>query len=354
MREKHLQDPMRVLIRNNIEIDIAQIEFLAEIPAFTTPSKIEMPLLASVNGKFFCISGEDIINNAHKQNQKTIQCLVEDHSDNSIIELVFRKVSFRMVPEGGRCSYGEKVRAIKSLEMLIKNFSEDIIINGHGGDRRSGEYNSGNSTLADIIGEKLQIDRNTVNSYLNHARYLNEEALKFFAEEKIKKSFFEKAQIIKRQLLIALQARSTSTEEITRQVSTKMQQWHHTFAETGRITETEETVLQDESIVSPANEATTFINKNEAEDGGVNDTRKIIPVETQYPELTIVPSNPIISTNPKAKIKEFLQSQIAESIHTLSKALDESADISTIYQIIATVANDLHKILPAEKEVVNG
>ena len=351
---KNFQNSPGVLKKQIMDVDIESIKFLSVIPPFTTPSTVAIPLLAKSNDKFFCLSGDEIIFAAISKKQKTIQCIVEDHGNGSMLELSFRKVIFRMVPEGGRCSYGEKVRAIKCLEMFIKNFSEDIIINGHGGDRRSGEYNSGNSTLADIIGEKLQIDRNTVNSYLNHARYLNEEALKFFAEEKIKKSFFEKAQIIKRQLLIALQARSTSTEEITRQVSTKMQQWHHTFAETGRITETEETVLQDESIVSPANEATTIINKNEAEDGDVNDTRKIIPVETQYPELTIVPSNPIISTNPKAKIKEFLQSQIAESIHTLSKALDESADISTIYQIIATAANDLHKILPAEKEVVNG
>ena len=346
MREKDLQNSPGVLIRNNIEVDIAQIKFLAEIPAFTTPSKIEMPLLANVNGKFFCISGEEIINNARKQNQKTIQCLVEDHSNNSAIELGFRKVSFRMVPEGGRCSYGEKVRAIKSLEMLIKNFSEDIIVNGHGGDRRSGEFHHNDShDLRAIIEEKLQIDRDTVNTYLNYAKYLNDETLNFFAEQQAKKVFFEMAQIHKRRLIENFQANLIDVEEITSQISTKMQAWFHDYSENGRISEPVEENIQNEADI-----VLDQIIENEAQeiDSEIGQETIVGPAELRQPELIPVQNVPTNENILQA------QSQVRKVIMDLSKVFSEEIDLTTIFKITSQAAIDLQEIFSENQEVING
>ena len=131
---KNFQNSLGVLNRYDIDVDIASINYLRHIPNFTTPSTVNIPLLAKSNDKFFCLSGEELVHNAISKKQKTIHCLVEDHGNGSMLELSFRKVSFRMVPEGGRCSYGEKVRAIRCLEMMIRDSVENIIVNDAGDD----------------------------------------------------------------------------------------------------------------------------------------------------------------------------------------------------------------------------
>ncbi|MCK4377780.1 MAG: hypothetical protein KAW01_00465, partial [Deltaproteobacteria bacterium] len=240
MQQNTFQNSPGVLNKNYAEVDTESITCSCDHLIFTTPSTFKMPLLAKNKGKFFCLSGEEFIHDAISKNQKSLHCVVEDHENDSMIELAFRKVGFRMVPEGGRCSYGEKVRAIKWLRTLIENFSENIITNSHGGDRRSENSHNDGDNLADMIGSRLQLDRDTINSYLNYSWYLNNETLNFLAVEKATKRFFEKAHVLKRQLMVKLQAQSTSEEEMTSQISAKMQQWHHIFIETGRITDVEE------------------------------------------------------------------------------------------------------------------
>ena len=135
MQKNNFQNSLGVLNKNVIDVDIKSINYLRHIPAFTTPSTISIPLLVKSNDQFFCLSGDELIHNTIiDQNEKNIACLVEDHDNDSMLELNFRKVSFHMVPEGGRCSYGEKVRAIRCLEMMIRDSVENIIVNDAGDD----------------------------------------------------------------------------------------------------------------------------------------------------------------------------------------------------------------------------
>lgn len=331
MQNKNFQTSPGILNRDYLDIKVETIKFISEIPSFTTPSTINIPILAKSNGEFFCLSGEEIIFNAINHNLKTIQCIVEDHEENDdMIDLGFRKVGFRMVPEGGRCSYGEKIRAIKSLERLIKNNTNNIHVNSHGGDRRSGNFNSEGIDLANMIADRLQLDRETANCYLNYSRYLNDETLEFFAVKKTKKRFFEKAQIFKRDLILDLQGASTSSELICQQVSSAMMRWYKNFVESGKI--------------ANSRERDTVINNNNVDEK---------QTEKNKFELTIVPPTSTPTSNTSDDIKQA-KSQIKESISILLQALREENDIKTIHEITLYATDILQQILTEERMVANG
>ena len=349
---KNFQNSLGVLNRYDIDVDIASINYLRHIPNFTTPSTVNIPLLAKSNDKFFCLSGEELVHNAISKKQKTIHCLVEDHGNGSMLELSFRKVSFRMVPEGGRCSYGEKVRAIKSLEMLIRDSVENITANGHGGNRRSVQHNNDGNDLATMIVKKLQLDRDTVNTYLHYAKYLDYETLNFFAVEKVKKSFFEKAQIPKRKLITELQEKSTSNEDITSQVSTKMMAWYRSFNENNdRIIDPVETITQNEQNIPETN---NIENENQEMDNVFEEKEATdSQIEAQYSALTVVPKNPAVA-DPANETSKQIDAQIRRVIVSLTRSLGEGVDSATKCGIIAQAINDLLQISPAGKEAVNG
>jgi len=341
MQNKNFQNSPGILNRDHLDIKVETIKFITEIPAFTTPSTTTIPILAKSQGQFFCVSGEDIIFDAINHNREIIHCIVEDHENDDMLELGFRKIEFRMVPEGGRCSYGERVRAIKYLEKLIRNNTKNIHVNSHGGDRRSGNCNNKGIDLANMIGDRLQLDRETVNCYLNYSRYLNDETLEFLAVEKAKKRFFEKAQIHKRELILQLML-STNPASICQQVSSAMMEWHKSFVESGKISNStgRDTVINN----------TVDENQNANIDSEEEPTD--LPEKNKF-ELTIVPPTSTPTNNTSEDTKQT-KLQIKESILILLQALHGDKDMETIHEITLHANDILQQILTEERQVANG
>jgi hypothetical protein len=76
----------------------------------------------------------------------------------------------------------------------------------------------------------------TINQFLNHARFLNDETLDFFAAQNVKKDFFEEAQKKrKKELSTRMTGEGKSHEEMTAQISDDVRKSYEEYLLTGEI-----------------------------------------------------------------------------------------------------------------------
>jgi hypothetical protein len=128
------------------------------------------------------------------------------------------------------------VRNVRQIFVIINASQEDPKIYSHGGDRRSQDFTDNKQDNIRILLERrLGKSVKTINKYLNHSEFLDDNTLETLIGASIKKDFFEKAQRKKRVIIRDLKCDGKSDEAITNEISQKMISWLQEYQSTGDI-----------------------------------------------------------------------------------------------------------------------
>jgi hypothetical protein len=151
-------------------------------------------------------------------------------------ELAIRKVAIRTMPIGGICSYTELVRNANILFNMLLASSENPVVFSHGGARRGPAYaDNREDNIRSLLAERLAKSITTINKYLNHGEYLNEETMGEILTSGEGKKLFEAAQRNKRILIKNMKSDEKSDDEIAAEISKQMIFWLKEYQSTGEI-----------------------------------------------------------------------------------------------------------------------
>jgi len=198
-RTAPLQDPPGVLKPppigrfQTVDEEIARapledIQPLSVIPEYLDPTDSSLPFVVRSPVGCFCIDGWNLVEEAKAAGNESIRCHIFHIEDHSVVELAIRKVAIRIRPQGGPCSYAERVRNTFLLNQILLEKCENPIVHSHGGARRGTAF-SGNreDDVRAILAERLGKSRSTFNQYLAHGRHLSADVLEALVANGIKK-----------------------------------------------------------------------------------------------------------------------------------------------------------------------
>jgi hypothetical protein len=218
-------------------VPISNIHHFSSIPDFVDRTLSPHPIIVITPSASQCIDGWELIEEARQKGEQQITCEIIHTSQDSEIDIALWKTSVRMRPPGGTCSYAESVRNVRELFAMIKASQEDPKIYSHGGDRRSQNFTDNNreDNIPILLERRLGKSVKTINKYLNHSEFLDDNTLELLIRASSKKVFFEKVQPKKRMLVRDLKCDGCSDETITNDVSQKMTSWLQEYQSTGDI-----------------------------------------------------------------------------------------------------------------------
>jgi len=218
-------------------VPISNILHFSSIPDFVDRTISPYPIVVNTPSAVQCVDGWELIDEARHRGEQQIVCEIIHTDQDSEIEVALWKISARMRPPGGRCSYAEAVRNVRQIFTKIQVSQEDPKIYAHGGDRRSQDFidNNREENIRILLERRLGKKVKTINKYLNHSEFLDDNTLDVLIRSEIKKDFFEKAQPKKRIFIRNLKGDGSSDETITTEASQKMASWLQEYQTTGDI-----------------------------------------------------------------------------------------------------------------------
>ncbi len=234
--ESETHSPFETVDERFEELDIEVIEHFTGIPDYNTPPDSKYPFVVKTPSGYYCTDGWCWIEAARANGKNRITCNVKYLREHSDKELAIRKAALRVKPEAGPASYGEVVRNTDYLEREFLASNEDLKVYCHGGARKGEAFTKNTEdNVRKVLSLRLGRSATTINQFLNHGAFLNDETLNFLASENTPKEFFEKAQINKRTEITAMKSSRASDEDITAQISRKMVAWYGEYKAMGKI-----------------------------------------------------------------------------------------------------------------------
>ena len=202
------------------EIDISVIQPFRLIPDYTRNTESVLPIVAASSITVHCLDGWELIEKEVSEGNDKIRCLVYHLRQGSDIEIAIQKVAIRIMPQGGACSYAERVRNAGILFNMFLASSENPIVFSHGGSRRGATYiQNTEDNIRTLLANRLGKSPVTINKYLNHGEFINDETMQELINADVEKGFFEVNQVHKRRLIDRLKAAQIPDDNITDAVS---------------------------------------------------------------------------------------------------------------------------------------
>lgn len=180
-----------------------------------------------------CIEGWAMIQEGIEAGQATIRCRIYDLAEASEEELAIRKLSIRILPEGGVGSYSEILRNYTKCKELLLSTNESLGTFAHGGARRGIEFASATEhSVNRLLAIRLGKSEETTRKYSLHGSYLNDRTFQELVEQKADSKFFQSVQKVKSKLVKNLEGARLSHEDIVGQVSQEILRLHRAPEET--------------------------------------------------------------------------------------------------------------------------
>ena len=228
--------PIETVSETFEDIDIGVIQHFTAIPDYKQPTDSKYPILVKTPLGHFCIDGWNLLEEAKANGNTILRCAVDELVDHSEEELPLRKASVRVRPRGGIASYAEVVRNTKYLEQILLTSDKDYRVLYHGGARKGTAFvNNRQDNVVAVLSERFGKSPKTINQYLNHGRFLNDEALRFLVDREARKDFFEAAQPNKMWKITSLTSQRFSNADITAQISNHMLMWYEQFLQSKKL-----------------------------------------------------------------------------------------------------------------------
>jgi len=214
-------------------LPVNEITLYTGIPYYMELTSSIYPTIVKTPVKNYCIDGDNLIEEAIKENLETVMCHTFYSDTDSEIELAIRKTAIRMTAEKGKPYYAELVRNCKNLKGFLVETTDNLVMYSHGGARRGINCGSDNNeeNIRSLMAKRLSKSPSTVNKYINYGRNLNDNILETLVQSKEGKKFFEAAASNKRRLIKNLKCDGKDETAITEKVSEKMGEWLEEFHE---------------------------------------------------------------------------------------------------------------------------
>lgn len=206
---------------------------------YVLKSVADRPIIAQTDQGDFCLERWDLVEEAISLGHDLISCEVDVIANHSDLDLMIRKAAMRTATRGGEYLYPEIIRNTRDIYNVLTSSNLDLRIFCHGGSRQGEEFeNNPEKDALHVISLRLGLNRDTVSSHLLYAKYLSDDVLDFFVQVKAKKRFFENAQNEKRKReRLEEEKEGSSIEEITRNISAFMREFHEATGGEGRRTD---------------------------------------------------------------------------------------------------------------------
>ena len=205
------------------ELDIQEIQPFQYIPDYTAPTISPLPIVVISPKLCSCIDGWDLIQNSKSADNSKIACYAFYIPEHCETEIAIQKVAIRTMPQGGICSYAERVRNARILFYMLMASTDNPIVFSHGGARRGVNYTENKeNNVGTLLANRLGKSVTTINKYLNHSEFLNAEVIEALINAGAGKKIFEAAQPYKRKVLSNLKSAQKSEAEISAAVSETM------------------------------------------------------------------------------------------------------------------------------------
>jgi hypothetical protein len=218
------------------ELATHEIQPFQIIPDYESSTISPYPIVVKSPSSCHCIDGWDKVEFSTARNQTTLTCHVFYIPEYSETEIAIRKVAIRTMPIGGICSYAELVRNANILFNILLACSENPVVFSHGGARRGPAYaDNREDNIRSLLAERIGKSITTINKYLNHGEYLNEETMGEILTSGEGKKLFEAAQRNKRILIKNMKSDEKSEDEIAAEISKQMISWLKEYQSTGEI-----------------------------------------------------------------------------------------------------------------------
>ena len=203
-----------------VELPIGFIQNYQIIPDYRDQTNSKFPIVVQSEASCHCIDGWNLIEEAKSADQSVIRCHVFHIENDSGTEIAIRKVAIRTMPRGGTCSYAERVRNATILFNMLLTSSENPVVFSHGGSRRGATYiQNTEDNIRTLLVNRLGKSPVTINKYLNHGEFINDETMQELINADVEKGFFEANQVQKRRLIDRLKADQIPDDDITDTVS---------------------------------------------------------------------------------------------------------------------------------------
>lgn len=224
--KEHLTDKYATCREDIAEVEIDSIQSCPIIPDYKTPTLSIQPIVVQTPEARFCIDGWHYIEQAKADGRSTIGCHIYHIAHHSIIELAIRKAAIRVMPQGGKCSYAEKVRNTHCLRQALESTSDDLVLFSHGGDRRGvGFADSKVNNIRVVLANRLGKSPKTISKYLQHGDGLNDVVMEELIGAGASKTFFEAVQTQKEIGTVALRAEKKDEAAIVAEISSLVSTW---------------------------------------------------------------------------------------------------------------------------------
>jgi hypothetical protein len=187
----------RVVSHEIKSIAIAEIEEYAKVPDPGRSIAFHPEVIKTEKG-YFCVAGFEKIMEAKTSEAVDIKVEVKEISSHSELDIGLRKLSGWIEPLNGTPLYASLIFSVaKMYELMLasdENMEPLIDCGVHKGVKFT---NDRAADIKKVLIDRWNRDRDTINAYLNHSRYLNDATIKKLIEAEAPKVFFETVQIEK-------------------------------------------------------------------------------------------------------------------------------------------------------------
>jgi len=328
--------PFKTLAEDIVELPIASIHPYETIPDYRDPTDSGLPIVVRTSEGCHCIDGWHLLEEAKLAGCSSTRCHVYHIEKHSDAELAIRKVAIRTKPPGGRCSYPELVRNTCCLFSLLYNSTENPVVFFHGGDRRSPDYPRRREiNIRNVLATRLGKTQTTINKYLQHGEYLNDDALQALVEAAAPKLFFEAFQVKKQVEIAALQAEQKDETAIVDAISKQVLEWLSEFLQPVPLKVSSSVCIQEPQ----ADQSPSAVQSNPGED------------HSSTPALRVPQTSSGTNGSPTIAPASANPADVAIELKRIGAALIEIADdqqrpLPQQVETIRTLILELTKLLP--------
>ena len=176
-------------------VPIVEIEQYTKVPDPGRSIAFHPEVIKTEKG-CFCVAGFEKVTEAKTSGAGDIKVEVKEISSHSELDIGLRKLSGWIEPLNGTPLYASLIFNVAKMYALMLASDENMepLVDCGKGTKFT---NDREADIKRVLIDRWNRDRDTINAYLNHSKYLNDSTMKKLIEAEAPKAFFEAIQVEK-------------------------------------------------------------------------------------------------------------------------------------------------------------